>query len=59
MRWSDRVFYVGDDGEARALRSLWKHTPPAIQIFETGLRALRHPGLKMAFRALVREEAAS
>ncbi|MBS1874291.1 MAG: hypothetical protein JSU00_13830 [Acidobacteria bacterium] len=59
VRWSDRVFYVGDDGEARALRSLWKHTPPAIQIFETGLRALRHPGLKMAFRALVREEAAS
>ena len=57
VRWSDRVFYICDDGEPRAIRQLWGETPVAVTLFEAGLRALRHPGLRIAFRALAREEA--
>ena len=57
VRWSDRVFYVGDDGESRPVRQLWKNKPFAIRVFETGLYALRHPGMQIAFRAMAREEA--
>jgi hypothetical protein len=59
VRWSDRVFYVCDDGESRPVCQLWKNKPLAITLFETGLRALQHPGLQLAFRAFAREEAAS
>jgi hypothetical protein len=58
VRWSDRVFYIGDDGEHRALSALWHHPPAAIKMFEAGLRALCHPWLRVAFRALAGSEAA-
>lgn len=58
VRWSDRVFYIAEDGEHRALSRLWTHKPAAVKIFEAGLRALRYPGLRSAFRAFARSEAA-
>lgn len=58
VRWSDRVFYTGKDGEARPVSQLWVDKPLPIRLFETGLGALRHPGMRVAFRALAREEAA-
>jgi hypothetical protein len=58
VHWSDRVFYVCEDGEHRAVSAQWKHKPTAIKVFEAGLGALRHPGLRIAFRAFARPEAA-
>ena len=58
VRWSDRVFYIGDDGETRQVSQLWRDKPLAVRIFEGGVHALRHPGMRIAFRAFARGEAA-
>lgn len=58
VRWSDRVFYIGDDGQSRPVCQLWKRKPVAITAFEAGLGVLRHPGLRIAFRTFARQEAA-
>lgn len=57
-RWSDRVFYVCDDGEPRPLAQLWTSRPLALRLFEAGLRGLQLPGLQTACRVLAREQAA-
>ncbi|MBS1871737.1 MAG: hypothetical protein JSU00_00885 [Acidobacteria bacterium] len=58
-RWCDRVFYISDDGEHLPVHRYWKRRPLTVRAFETGLFALRHPGLRMAFRAFARQEAIS
>jgi hypothetical protein len=49
-RWSDRTFYLYDDGVARPLSQSWEREPLAVTIFVRGFQFLRHPPLKRAFR---------
>jgi hypothetical protein len=50
-KWSDRTFYRHEDGTVRSLGSSWEDREPlAVTIFVRGLRLLRHPSLKQAFR---------
>src|SRR5262249_47496008 len=48
--WSDRAFYLCDDGVVRPLSVLWGVEPLAIRIFTRGVNLLRHPQFKHAFR---------
>jgi hypothetical protein len=48
--WSDRAFYLCDDGVTRSLRVLWKEAPLAVRAFTQGVNLLRHPRFKHAFR---------
>jgi len=48
--WSDRAFYLCDDGVARSLRVMWKEAPLAVRVFTQGVNLLRHPRFKHAFR---------
>ena len=42
-RWTDRVFYLCDDGSVRSLTELFaKRKPTAVQIFTGGIHVLRH-----------------
>jgi hypothetical protein len=50
-RWGDRVFYQGDDGVVRPLSETWtRGEPGAVRLFLGGLRLLKQPHLKQAFR---------
>lgn len=57
-RWSDRVFYHCEDGVIRSFRECWTEGEPvAVRLFVGGLRLLRQPQLKHAFRmAFARRE---
>ena len=59
VRWSDRLFFRCTDGEVRQLSHLWPRTPLAIRFCEAGVRAVRHPGLRVAFRAFARPQTAT
>jgi hypothetical protein len=48
--WSDRAFYLCDDGAARPFSALWGQEPVAVRIFTRGVNLLRHPQFKNAFR---------
>jgi hypothetical protein len=57
-RWSDRVFYIGDDGKAHPFSQFWgNRTPLAVRLFDRGLSIMHHPGFRFAVRALARQEA--
>ena len=49
--WSDRAFYVCADGVTRSLHEAWGEEPRAVRLFTSGMRLLRHPHFKGAFRA--------
>lgn len=49
--WSDRVFYLCEDGVTRPLSQLWDHAPLAVRLFTSGVKILRHPHFKQALRA--------
>ncbi len=49
--WSDRAFYVCADGVTRSLHQAWGEEPLAVRLFTSGLRLLRQPHFKGAFRA--------
>jgi hypothetical protein len=54
--WSDRVFYVCDDGVARPWSQVWGDEP-VVKLFAKGIDILRHPHFKQAFRvAFARRE---
>lgn len=56
--WSDRAFYVCDDGVTRSFSQLWNDEPLAVRLFTRGLNVLRHPHFKQAFRmAFAKREA--
>ncbi|HEV2202628.1 MAG TPA: hypothetical protein VGR73_22645 [Bryobacteraceae bacterium] len=56
--WSDRVFYVGDDGVTRSFSQLWDDTPLSVRLFTRCVNVLRHPRFKQAFRmAFAKREA--
>jgi hypothetical protein len=56
-RWSDRAFYLCDDGIVRPLGALWGEEPLAVRLFTRGLNLLHHPQFKQAFRvAFARRE---
>ncbi len=60
VKWSDRVFYTCDDGRDRPLSALcFGQAPLGFRLLERALRAVHHPGLMIAFRALARHEAIS
>jgi len=48
-RWSERVFYISEDGVTRSLAALWKQEPAAVRIFVSSVRLLRHRTLRGAF----------
>jgi len=48
--WSDRAFYLCDDGIVRPLGVLWGEEPLAVRLFTRGVNLLRHPQFKQAFR---------
>ncbi len=55
--WSDRAFYLCDDGIVRPLGVLWGEEPLAVRLFTRGVNLLRHPQFKNAFRlAFARRE---
>jgi hypothetical protein len=57
-RWTDRVFYRGDDGVARPLSAIWKDRVPWIVKPVTGLIQLcATPGLRPALRFLLSRDA--
>ena len=49
-RWSDRAFYICDDGVTRSLGEAWGDNPPAVRWFGRGLGLLWHPQFKNIFR---------
>jgi len=56
--WSDRTFYVCDDGVTRPFSQLWDDEPLAVRIFTRVVNMLRHPHFKQAFRmAFAKREA--
>lgn len=48
--WSNRAFYLCDDGITRSLNQLWDKAPLAVRLFTRGVNILRHPHVKQAFR---------
>ena len=48
--WSDRAFYLCDDGVVRPLGALWGEEPLAVRLFTRGINLLHHPQFKHAFR---------
>lgn len=59
-RWTDRVFYRGDDGIARSLTELWRERTPWVMTAPlhalTGtLRLITAPGLRGAMRHFLAE----
>ncbi len=48
--WSDRAFYICDDGVTRPLRALWGEEPLAVRLFTQGVNLLRSAQFKQAFR---------
>lgn len=55
--WSDRAFYICDDGVTRSLRQQWGAEPVAVRLFTKGVGLLRNPQFRQAFRlAFARRE---
>jgi hypothetical protein len=48
--WSDRAFYLCDDGVTRSLKTLWGTEPLAVRLFTNGVNLMRNPRFKHAFR---------
>ena len=48
--WSDRAFYLCDDGVTRPLRELWGEEPLAVRLFTKGVDLLHNPQFRHAFR---------
>lgn len=48
--WSDRAFYICDDGITRSLNDVWGQEPLAVRLFTKGVDLLRNPQFKQAFR---------
>ncbi|MEQ1947265.1 MAG: hypothetical protein ABL995_08750 [Bryobacteraceae bacterium] len=48
--WSDRAFYLCDDGVTRSLRDQWGEEPLAVRLFTKGVDLLRNPQFRQAFR---------
>ena len=53
--WSDRSFYLGDDGVTRPLSALWGEEPLAVRLFTRGVNFLGNPQFKHAFPPGVRQ----
>lgn len=57
-RWTDRVFYRGEDGVARSLSAVWKSGVPLIVRPVTGvLQFFASPGIKFTIRYLLSRQA--
>ncbi len=55
--WSDRCFYLCDDGVTRSLRAVWGEDPLPVRLFTQGVNVLRNARFKHAFRmAFARRE---
>jgi len=55
-RWTDRIFYRGDDGIARTLSETWQNRVPWMLTGATGfLQFLAAPGLRAALRHFLQE----
>jgi hypothetical protein len=54
-RWTDRVFYTGDDGVARALSVIWRDTPWALGAVAGAVQFLAGASLRPAIRLLLAE----
>jgi hypothetical protein len=55
--WSDRAFYLCDDGVTRPLSALWDEEPLAVRLFTRGVNLLQSAHFKHAFRmAFARRE---
>ena len=53
-RWTDRIFYRGDDGAARPVSEIWEGRVPWLIRPVTGtLRLFARPGLRVALRYLL------
>lgn len=51
-RWSDRVFYICDDGVTRSATELFQNrVPGAVQVFVHSIEMIRRGALRHAFRA--------
>jgi hypothetical protein len=48
--WSDRAFYLCDDGVVRPFGALWGREPIAVRLFTRSVNLLRNPQFKTAFR---------
>jgi len=48
--WSDRAFYICDDGITRSPREQWGEDPLAVRLFTKGVDMLRNPQFKQAYR---------
>jgi hypothetical protein len=56
-RWSDRVFYHCEDGEARSLTELWGRTAPSVVNWFIGLvRLAQHRRMRGALRLALAEK---
>jgi hypothetical protein len=54
-RWIDRVFYIGDDGQARPLSVIWRDTPWVLAAAVGTVQFLAGSGLRPAIRLLLAE----
>lgn len=55
--WTDRAFYICEDGVTRSFAETWGDEPLAVRLFTRGLDLLRHPHVKNVFRlAFARRE---
>lgn len=49
--WSDRVFYLCDDGIVRSMTRLFSnHTPAPVQLFVAGVNLIRCRSIRQTFR---------
>jgi len=52
-RWSDRVFYLGEDGSIKSLHELWgRKFPPVVNHFVGLMSFARHPPIRSALRTV-------
>lgn len=54
-RWTDRIFYRGDDGITSPLSAIWRETPRAIGAAAGIVQFLAAAGLRQAIRLLLAE----
>jgi len=56
VRWSDRVFYLTDEGVAKSLNELWgKKFPAVVNRFVSLMQLAKHRNVKSALRAALYE----
>src|SRR5262249_30097153 len=56
-KWSDRVFYLCDEGEAKPVRQLWgKNFPSVVNQFIGLMGFARHPQIRFALRLALQQK---